>query len=100
MDTSAWIALLNVDDSWHNKASQVRLQLLRQNYIFVTSNFILLEVADALSSPSIRQNTVNFISNLSKLKSIKIVGLSDNLFTKGLALYESRIDKDWGLTDC
>ncbi len=25
IDTSAWIALLNVDDSWHKKASQLRL---------------------------------------------------------------------------
>jgi predicted nucleic acid-binding protein len=28
------------------------------------------------------------------------VTLNPKLLEKGLALYESRLDKDWGLTDC
>ncbi len=100
VDTSAWIALLNTDDVWHKKARQVRLDLLKQNYSFVTSQFILLEVGDALCSPLARQNTANFINNLGNVKSTRVISLSEDLFNLGLALYESRQDKDWGLTDC
>lgn len=100
VDTSAWIALLNTDDVWHKKARQVRLDLLKQNYSFVTSQFILLEVGDALCSPFARQNTANFINNLGKVKSTRVISLREDLLESELALYESRQDKDWGLTDC
>ncbi|CAD5919562.1 type II toxin-antitoxin system VapC family toxin [Planktothrix agardhii] len=100
VDTSAWIALLNIDDIWHEKACQIRLKLLKQNYIFVTSQFILLEVGDALCSPLARQNTADFIKNLGNIKSTRVISIREDLLDLGLALYESRQDKDWGLTDC
>lgn len=100
VDTSAWIALLNEDDFWYEKAHEVRLELIKQNYHLVTSNFILLELADALCSVSSRQNTVKFICDLGLVKSLKIVALNDELFFAGMTLYQSRDDKDWGLTDC
>jgi len=40
------------------------------------------------------------IKNLKKLKSVFVVALDPELLEQGLALYESRLDKDWGLTDC
>jgi predicted nucleic acid-binding protein len=76
VDTVAWIALLNVDDIWHQQAKQTRLELVEQNYIFITTEFILLEVGDALCSQSLRQNTANFLQNIYQLKSTKIVTLS------------------------
>jgi predicted nucleic acid-binding protein len=100
VDTSAWIALLNEDDIWHEKAHEVRLELIRQNYHLVTSNFILLELADALCSVLSRQNTVEFICDLKLVKYLTIISLNDELFFAGITLYESRRDKDWGLTDC
>lgn len=100
VDTSAWIALLNENDIWHEKAHKVRLELIKQNYHLVTSNFILLELADALCSVLARQNTIEFIRDLTLLKSIKIISLNDELFFDGITLYQSRHDKDWGLTDC
>jgi predicted nucleic acid-binding protein len=100
VDTAAWIALLNVDDIWHQQAKQTRLELVEQNYIFITTEFILLEVGDALCSQSLRQNTANFLQNIYPLKSTKIVTLSQDLLQSGLSLYEQRSDKDWSLTDC
>jgi predicted nucleic acid-binding protein len=100
VDTAAWIALLNVDDIWHQQAKQTRLELVEQNYVFITTEFILLEVGDALCSQSLRKNTANFLQNIYQLKSTKIVTLSQDLLQSGLSLYEQRSDKDWSLTDC
>ena len=100
IDTAAWLALLNIDDIWHQQAKQIRLELVKQNYIFITTEFILLEVRYALCSQSLRKNTANFLHNIYQLKSIKIITLSQELFQLGLSLYEQRLDKDWGLTDC
>jgi predicted nucleic acid-binding protein len=100
VDTAAWIALLNVDDLWHQQAKQIRLELLKSNYIFITTEFILLEVGDALCSQKIRSNTANFLHNIYQLNSIIVISFSQDLLQLGLNLYEQRLDKDWGLTDC
>lgn len=100
IDTAAWLAMLNIDDIWHQQAKQIRLELVKQNYIFITTEFVLLEVGDALCSQVLRKNTANFLHNIYQLKSTKIIILSQNLLQSGLSLYEQRLDKDWGLTDC
>ena len=38
--------------------------------------------------------------NVAQLKSTKVIPLERTLFQAGLDLYETRLDKDWGLTDC
>jgi hypothetical protein len=65
VDTAAWLALINVDDDFHSLAKQVRIKLQQDNCSLVTSDFILLEVADALTAPRVRSQTINFITRLS-----------------------------------
>ena len=100
VDTAAWIALLNMDDVWHQEARIVRAELVKKNYVFITTDFVLLEVADALCSPICKKNTANFLRNIYQLKSTRVIPLDRALFQAGLDLYETRLDKDWGLTDC
>lgn len=75
-------------------------QLRQQACALVTTEFVLLEVADALSSPSIRSKTIGFIESLSQFSTLKIVQIDRTLWLNGWALYKQREDKDWGLTDC
>jgi predicted nucleic acid-binding protein len=100
VDTAAWIALLNMDDVLHQQAGRVRSDLVKNNYVFITTDFVLLEVADALCSPMCKKNTADFLRNIHQLKSTRIIPLNQELFQLGLSLYEKRLDKDWGLTDC
>lgn len=100
VDTAAWLALLNESDSFHQKAKEIENSLKGSQRLWVTTDFILIEVADALCSVSQRSQTAKLIRNLKKLKSVFVVTLDPKLLEKGLALYESRLDKDWGLTDC
>ena len=100
VDTAAWIALLNINDVWHQQAHSIRSDLVNKNYVFITTDFILLEVADALCSPIYKKNTVDFLRNIYQLKSTRVILLDQILFQAGLDLYETRLDKHWGLTDC
>ena len=100
VDTAAWIALINVDDDFHDSAQQVRKRLQQEGYKFVTTDFVFLEVADALSYPLIRQKNIAFINRLKKLPNLEVIPVSDSLFKRGWQLYSQRLDKDWGLTDC
>lgn len=66
----------------------------------MTTEFVLLEVADALCQPRIRSQTIVFINRLRVLPELRIVPVSQNLLTDGWMLYSQRDDKNWGLTDC
>jgi predicted nucleic acid-binding protein len=100
VDTAAWLALLNKDDGLHAHARQV-MQALRQRHAsLVTTEFVLLEVADALSAPIQRGHTVKFINGLRQLRLLSIVPASQNLWAESWQLYSNRLDKDWSLTDC
>lgn len=100
VDTVAWIALLNANDALHAQAQQVMTALRHQNAYLVTTEFVLLEVADALTAPSVRAQTIAFIEGLRELPILHIVPASQDLLAEGWMLYGRRSDKDWGLTDC
>ena len=54
VDTAAWIALLDADDALHTAVERVWTQLLQQRTLLLTSDFVLLELADVFSTPGDR----------------------------------------------
>lgn len=100
VDTAAWIALLNRDDDLHAQATTVMQSLQRSHSQLITTEFILLEVADALNRPQLRSKTITFIDRLPSMKMVQIIPLSHRLWQAGWVLYCQRVDKSWGLTDC
>ena len=100
VDAAAWIALLNRSDDLHARAVAVRKELYRTRTSLVTTEFVLMEVADALSSPPLRSHIGPFLRGLRQTPMLTLVPADSSLFAEGLALYEQRPDKDWSLTDC
>ena len=99
VDTAAWIALINSRDALHERALQVMAQLARDKTQLVTTEFVLLEVADALCAPHLRSVTIAFIESARRRQDLRILPL-DDLLQSGWELYKARPDKNWGLTDC
>ena len=100
VDTAAWIALIDTSDELHASAEQVMQSLRQQKARLVTTEFVLLEVANALSTPPIRHKTVAFINGLRQMALLQTVPASQELLAEGWVLYAQRPDKEWGLTDC
>jgi len=100
VDTVAWIALINADDFLHQQALQLMHELGKQNASLLTTGFVLLEVADALSALKIRKKAVQFLDGLKSLTILTILDIEQDWMDKGWGIYSQRDDKSWGLTDC
>jgi uncharacterized protein len=96
-DTVFFVALLSADDQYHDQA--IRLSGTIRSPI-LTTEFVLLEVANSLRSAFRRQSFSNLWMQLHRDPSIRIIPATSELFSRGHELYESRPDKDWSLTDC
>ncbi len=99
-DTVAWIALVNTRDALHERAKEVFVRLRTQNCQFITTEFVLLEFANALSAPDFRRKVSTFIEGLQKSADVQIIPASSDLFSLGFELYKIRPDKEWSVVDC
>ena len=100
LDTSFLLALANTRDQWHAEAMRWEGQLAVQRRTLLTTDYILVELADGLAAVRFRGRASSIIAALKASRSTTIVGASAPLFEAALALYAGRADKDWSLTDC
>ncbi len=100
VDTAAWIALVNTRDELHNRAEQTMADLRRRNVALITTEFVLLEVSNALCTSAWREKGVKLIDGLRSLANLQIVAADTTLLAEGWQVYRSRLDKEWSLTDC
>jgi predicted nucleic acid-binding protein len=100
LDTAYVYALVNTRDQWHDAAVQGQQKLATDRRRLITTEFVLVEIADGLAAVRFRVQGVHIITTLQASPLVDIVPASSQLFTAAFALYSSRRDKDWGLTDC
>jgi predicted nucleic acid-binding protein len=100
VDTAYVLALISHRDQWHHHASRWSRQLEAGRVPLLTTEFVLTEVGNALASVIERKFAVETIKTLQASEYVEIIPASRMLFDAGLDLYASRLDKDWGLTDC
>ena len=100
LDTAYVYALVNTRDQWPAAAVQWQRKLTADRRRLVTTEFVLVEIADGLAAVRFRVQGVQVIATLQASPLVDIVPASSQLFTAAFALYHSRRDKDWGLTDC
>ncbi len=100
LDTAYVNALVNTRDQWHDVAIQWEQTLARDRRSLVTTEFILIEIADGLAAVRFRSQAIQVIVTLRTSPLVETVPASSQLINTALDLYRSRADKDWGLTDC
>ena len=96
-DTFYFIGLLNRRDQSHSRCTAFALTF---QGLAVTTDYVLVELADALSSPTVRTQIVAFIEPVRANVRCRVIPASEDLLRRGLARYRDRADKDWPLTDC
>lgn len=96
-DTSFYLAILFADDSLHARAVRWRTAT---DQPLITTEFVLVELVDAMSAEHLRDLAVSAIETLRDDPLVQIVPVSTELFDAGLDLFSQRRDKRWSLTDC
>ena len=97
MDTSFLLALASPRDELHRRAVMWRYVLTRP---LVTTEFILLELADGLAGRKLNPTAVSIIEGLRKGPDTEIIAAETFWVARGFQLYRQRTDKMWSLTDC
>jgi len=96
-DAFYFLARLNRRDQHHQRA----LEFSRNTHAqILTSDWVLMEVADALAESECRARVRDFILHLRGLAACEIVPFSRELLDRALDLYHQHADKKWTLTDC
>jgi predicted nucleic acid-binding protein len=96
-DSFYFLALLNQHDPHHALAVEAARSLKAR---LVTTHWVIVEVADALSAPRVRDRVVDFIDKVSRDPNTVVITDLAPWFQAGLELYANRADKSWSLTDC
>jgi len=97
IDTSYILALVNTADNYHKRARAAASQFTLP---FVTTEAVLTEIGNALSRQPWRSLGIATLRNLRNASDIQIVPVDATLFDCAVSFYSSRLDKEWGLTDC
>ncbi len=100
LDTAYIYGLINIRDQWHQRSVEWSHKVISGKYLLLTTEFVLIEIANGLSSLQFRQDAADIIQVLQDNDHVKIIPATSGLFQNGLELFRSRNDKTWGLTDC
>lgn len=96
-DSFYFFALLSPRDAAHSRAVEYSQ---RDRRPIVTTTWILTEIADGLARSVNRSALNGLIKSIRQSETNRVVPASEELFDRALALYVSRLDKTWSLTDC
>jgi predicted nucleic acid-binding protein len=96
-DTFYFLALLNERDAAHKRAvAASRTPGLK----VTTTEFVLLELADALCQPHQRIEVLTLWNVVETDPAFRLVRATTELIQGAKELYRERADKEWSLTDC
>jgi predicted nucleic acid-binding protein len=95
-DAYYFFALLNPNDEGHRKADEYAALVDR----IVTSEWVLLELADGLSASIKRSLFREYRAGLLTSGQIECVPFDMALHARAIERYHARPDKTWSLTDC
>lgn len=92
-----YLALLNPKDAGYDRARAVSRAYPGK---VVTTQWVLLEIADAFRRPVDRPKFERLLAILKSDEQVTLVPADAATFDRGVNLYCSRQDNDWPLTDC
>jgi predicted nucleic acid-binding protein len=99
-DTFYWIALADLTDSAHRRAMALTVEW--EDSLILTTDEVLAEYLTffATALEQMRRKAVSNTQRILENPGVRVVPQSRESLMSGMALYESRPDKGYSLTDC
>jgi hypothetical protein len=96
-DAFYFVARLNRRDQHHERVIAFSRNFRAR---LVTTDWVLMEVADALAKSECRSRVREFVLHLRQSSGSEVVPASRESLEKALEMYHEHGDKEWTLTDC
>ncbi len=96
-DAFYFVARINRRDQHHEQVVAFSRDLRAR---LITTDWILMEVADALAKSECRPRVREFILHLRQSPACEILPATRESLDRALELYHQHSDKEWTLTDC
>ena len=96
-DAFYFVARLNRRDQHHERVVAFSREFRSQ---ILTTDWVLMEVADALAKSECRSRIRDFTLHLRLASGCEVVPTSRDLLDRALELYQQHKDKEWTFTDC
>jgi predicted nucleic acid-binding protein len=96
-DSYFYLAITNERDIDHHRAMEFAHSYRGRT---LTTEWVLIEVGDALAAPKTRAAFRPFLNQLTTNPLVTIIAANHRWFERGADLYDKRPDKTWSLTDC
>ena len=100
VDTAFLIALLRSQDAHLQGARKLAVQLAEQSSPLVTTDAVLLELANFFARHPLRLTAIGWIAKIRGDAGWRVERLEPDLMTRAEARFKRFGDKDWSLTDC
>ncbi len=100
VDTAFLVALLDPRDALNTKAVKLAKKLALERTRMLTSDAVILELANYFARGPLRNEVITWIDTLRASEGWEIVSLSTSTMLAGEARYREHTDKSWSMTDC
>ena len=99
VDTSAWVALADKDDSLHRDAASSYPSIFKNHKNLVTSNLIVAETYIILLKELRHKAAIEFLERIKASPRILKFYSNENIETEAEGILEKYIDQDFSYTD-
>ena len=100
LDTAFAIAPASKSEAFHQDALELAGRLKKTRARLITTRAVFLEIGNALSKQRYREGAATLLGALEADPQVRIIPLTNQLYHEALGLFQTRPDKEWGLTDC
>ena len=103
VDTWAWYALADINDTDHQLAREANIRLLDDGYTFVISNYVLSEAVTLIRYKMYHAAAVQFWHTMQQLIErglLELVHISPVLESVAWSIFEKYADQDFSFVDC
>lgn len=100
IDTSGYYALLIKRDSMHKKASSILHNAADKKICFVTTDYILDEVATLLNVRGLDHLLSDLFESIFTSRACRIEWMDQDRFLKTKSFFLKHSDHSWSFTDC